>query len=86
MLLFHILAAVWDSPGTAAQIARAIAAQSEHAVPSAALEHQVQILHDCGYLRAAGDSASPLYSLTPDGSALLARMAQAVDRTQRMSA
>lgn len=86
MLLFQILAAVWDAPGTADDIAQAIAARSEHAIPRSAVEHHVQMLHGCGYLHAAGEPACASYSITPDGSALLARMAQAVDRTERMSA
>lgn len=86
MLLFQILAAIWDRPGTAAEIADAIQAQSGHAVPDSAVEHHLQMLHGCGYLRAPGDGAASHYSLTGDGSALLCRLAEAIERTEYLTA
>lgn len=86
MLLFQILAAIWDRPGTAEEIAQAVQTQNGYPVPGSAVEHHVQLLHGCGYLLAGGDSASPNYTITPDGSALLARMAEAIERTEYLTA
>lgn len=85
MLLFQILTALWDRPGTGDEIAKAVEAHYGRAFPGHAVEHHVELLHGCGYLRAAGDSTSPQYTLTPDGSALLARMAEAFEHTEHAS-
>lgn len=86
MLLFQILAALWDRPATAAQVVAAIAAQSGRTLPEHPVQHQLELLHGCGYLDAAAATAAPAYSLTSEGSALLARMAEAIDTKERVSA
>lgn len=86
MLLFHILAALWDGPGTASEIAAVLRTPSGGAVPEHPLEHQLQLLRGGGYLAADASVAAPTYTLTSAGSALLARLAQAVEHTERISA
>lgn len=81
-MLYEILASLWDGPGTDAEIAQAIEERTGERFSRQAADRYLRLLRHCGYAHASGDQLTPRYTMTPEGSTLLARMARAVEHTE----
>ena len=81
-MLYEVLAALWEGPGNDHEIARTIEARTGARFSAEAAERYLRLLRDCGYANARDDPRGPRYTMTPDGSTLLARLAREIEEKE----
>ncbi len=77
-MLYDILATLWDGPHDLTGLLAAVSERTGKPVASAVLDGHVWLLFQFGFIDAYADetpASSPLYTLTPHGSDLLAASA-----------
>jgi DNA-binding PadR family transcriptional regulator len=81
-MVYDVLATLWEGPSNDLQVARAIEDRLGTPCSRRLADDHLRILRTCGFVATRDAGGSPSYVLTPDGSALLARLAASIDPTE----
>jgi DNA-binding PadR family transcriptional regulator len=76
ILLYEVLATLWEGPADGSAVARAIEDRTGERFRSEAAEHYLRMLRHNGFIDADADPFAPRYTINPEGSTLLARLAR----------
>jgi DNA-binding PadR family transcriptional regulator len=75
-LLYEVLATLWDGPADGSAVAAAIQDRTGERFSAEAAERYLRMLRHNGYVDADTDPFTPRYTINPEGSTLLARLAR----------
>ncbi len=81
-MLYDLLAALWEGPADDFEVARTVQARTGQRFSTEAAERYLRLLAAGGFAKAGADPLSPRYSITAEGSSLLARLAREVDTAE----
>lgn len=79
MLMYDVLATLWETASTDLEIAQAVEARMSAQVSRNVISQHLTVLLNTGHIQARDRNGLPAYSLTPAGSQLLATYAEAKD-------
>jgi DNA-binding PadR family transcriptional regulator len=81
-MVYDVLATLWERPASGIEIARAVEDRTGLPISRNQAEEHLRLLRTCGYIAARDGGGAPHYSLTADGSALLAQLAETIESTE----
>jgi hypothetical protein len=74
-MLYDILATLWEQPAPAEQLHQAVIFRTGTPTSAQSLERYLQLLAECGYLKALERGGAQVYTIAERGSLLLADVA-----------
>jgi hypothetical protein len=77
MLVYDLLATLWETTSTDLEIAHAVEARQGVQISRNIVNQHIRLLLNTGHITAKNANGMPAYALTPRGSELLATFAEA---------